>query len=432
MSASTSHVLAADWVLPVTTPPLRDGVVAVEGERIAWVGPRRDLPSRFLQSPIRAFPRGVLLPGWVNAHAHLNLTAALGMVPGSADRFADWLRLVIRLQSAWPPEIIRQSIVAGLDLLITTGTTTVAQVSTLPPLDPFIQHPMRTVLFHEVIGFQDAVAEERLGQAEAWLEQAGETIETTGADHVTLGIAPHAPYTVSPRLFRGMAALARERDLPLSVHLAETRAEELFLSRGEGDLPGLLRERGVWDESWQPPRVSPVQYAAELGLLEVPGLAVHCNYLSDEDLQLLRGGRLTPVWCPGSHRFFGHPDHPAPRLLHAGVPLALGTDSLASNAGLNMLREVRLAAEAFPEVAPEIWLEAATLAGARALGLAGETGSLEAGKAADLQVLDGLPEEAVDPLTAVLKEPLRQRLVMARGTAVRVATVRSRSTGEGV
>ena len=86
MSASTIHVLAADWVLPVSSPPLRDGVVAVEGERIAWVGSRRDLPSRFLQSPIRAFPGAVLLPGWVNAHAHLNLTAALGMVPGSADR----------------------------------------------------------------------------------------------------------------------------------------------------------------------------------------------------------------------------------------------------------------------------------------------------------------------------------------------------------
>ena len=431
MSASTTHVLAADWVLPVSAPPLRDGVVAVEGERIAWVGARRDLPSRFLQSPIRAFPRAVLLPGWVNAHAHLNLTAALGMVPGSAERFVDWLLLVIGLQSAWPPEITRQSIVAGLDLLITTGTTTVAQVSTLPPLEPFLQHPMRTVLFHEVLGFPDAVAGERLAQAEAWLDLAGEQIEAAGARHVTRGIAPHAPYTVSPRLFRELAGLARARHLPLSVHLAETHSEELFLHEGEGDLIGLLRERGVWDDSWQPPHASPIQYAADLGLLDVPGLAVHCNYLSNEDVQLLRGGRLTPVWCPGSHRFFGHQEHPATRLLQAGVPLALGTDSLASNAGLNMLREVRLAAEAFPEVAPEIWLEAATLAGARALGLAGETGSLEAGKAADLQVLDGLPEETVDPLTALLRDPLRQRLVMARGTAVRVATVRGQTSGEG-
>ena len=81
-------VHAAEWVLPVSAPPIRDGALAVEGSKIAWVGPRRDLPSRFLQAPLRVHPRSVILPGWVNAHAHLNLTAALGLVPGTADTLA--------------------------------------------------------------------------------------------------------------------------------------------------------------------------------------------------------------------------------------------------------------------------------------------------------------------------------------------------------
>src|SRR5947209_4434560 len=145
-----ARLLAAEWVLPVAAEPVRDGVVALEGDRIAWVGSRRELPSRFLRAPLRAFPRSLLLPGWVNAHSHLNLTAALGLVPGSADRFADWIRSVIRLRDAWPKEINRQSIRAGLDLLASTGTTTIAHLDTLPDLEPFLEHPARVVVFHEV------------------------------------------------------------------------------------------------------------------------------------------------------------------------------------------------------------------------------------------------------------------------------------------
>src|SRR6476469_2807371 len=115
----SARLLAAEWVLPVASEPVRDGVVALEGERIAWVGRRPDLPSRYLSAPLRAFPRSLLLPGWVNAHSHLTLTAALGLVPGTADRFADWIRDVIRLRETWPPQIARQSIRAGLDLLAT-------------------------------------------------------------------------------------------------------------------------------------------------------------------------------------------------------------------------------------------------------------------------------------------------------------------------
>src|SRR5688572_13497304 len=88
----TTMLVAAEWVLPISSGPIRDGIVAVEGSRIAWVGPRRELPSRFLGTGVRAFPRSVLLPGWVNAHCHLNLTAALGTLTGAADRFPDWIR----------------------------------------------------------------------------------------------------------------------------------------------------------------------------------------------------------------------------------------------------------------------------------------------------------------------------------------------------
>jgi len=417
---SDLRVLAAEWVLPVVVEPIRDGVVAIEGSKIAWVGARRELPSRFLQAPLRAFPKALLLPGWVNAHSHLNLTAALGLVPGSADRFTDWVRTLLRVASTWPPELVRQAITAGMDLLATTGTTTVAQVSTLPELEPFLEHPMRSVVFHEPIGFRSEQAAGLVEQAGEWLDAGRALIDDARAARVTLGLAPHAPYSVSPALLQGIAALAARERAPLSIHVAETRAEAEFIHTGGGQFRELLEERAAWDPTWTPPAVSPVRYLHDLGLLGARGLAVHCNYLSDADIGLLRRGGLTPVWCPGSHLFFGHRDHPATRLLDAGAPVALGTDSLASNAGLNMLREVRLAAAALPEVDRRLWLRGATLTAAEALGLGTVAGALEAGKAADLQVLDGVPDDTTDPLSALFEARLRVRAVLVDGRELKI------------
>lgn len=419
------QVVAAEWVLPVSSPPLRDGAVAIEAGKIAWVGPRRALPSRFLQAPLRAHPRSLILPGWVNAHCHLNLTAALGLVPGSAERFTDWVRRLIRLREQWPPQILHRSAVAGMDLLASTGTTTVAEVSTLPDLEPFLDHPMRSVVFHEPIGFPEARTAELLAETRDWLDAGEALIEDAGArGRVILGVAPHSPYGCSGRLIRQLWELAKERSLPYSIHLAETRAELEFVRGGAGQFRELLEERDGWDPGWTPPGVTPVRYLADLGVLEprgrtLRGLAVHANYLTDEDIDLLAEAGLAPTWCPGSHQFFGHGLHPAGRLLDAGVPVALGTDSAASNLGLNMLREVRLAAEALPEVPREEWVRAATLTAAEGLGLGAVTGSLEAGKAADLQVLESAHEET-DPLSALFEAKLRVRSVLVDGAEMKI------------
>ena len=420
LSPASARLLAAEWVLPVVSEPIRDGIVAVEDGRIAWVGARRDLPSRFLRAPLRAFPRSLLLPGWVNAHSHLDLTAALGLVQGTADRFDDWLRSVSRFRAQCPSHVLRQSVVAGLDLLGSTGTTTVAHASPLPELEPFLDHPMRSVVFHEIKGFRTPRAEVEIERAEEWLDGAEALIVDAGTPRVTLGLAPLATYSVSPALFQGAARLASERSLPLTVHVAETRAEEELLRTGAGPFRTLLEEQGEWEPGWTPPGTSPVQYLEQCGLLRNRGLAVPCNYLAGKDVHLLARGRLAPVWCPGSSLFFGLGPHPALALFDAGAGVALGTESLASNAGLNMLREVRLAAGLLPEVPRSAWLRAGTLSGAEALGLGSLTGSLERGKAADVQVLDGVPEEETDPLAALLTAPLRVRLVLVDGVEMKI------------
>ncbi|MBI3909666.1 MAG: amidohydrolase family protein [Armatimonadetes bacterium] len=410
-------MLTAAWVLPVEGPPIREGAVVIEDGRLAWVGARSDVPSAFRRVPRRDFPRGLLLPGLVNAHCHVQLIPiSSGLCPGS--EFVPWVRGLIAAVAEWSSEEIDRTTRAGLQEVAAAGITTVAHVSAAPRLAPFLESPLRAVVFHEVLGFPEARAEGQLAVARAWLDGAGRGL-VGQSGRVGIGIAAHAPYSVSASLLRGLVALARERDLPFSIHLAETREEATFLATGGGPFRDLLRERGGWDDAWSPPGMGPVAYAERLGLLDAHGLAVHLNYLEPGDLDRLRRGRLTACWCPGAHRWFGHPAHPAAAMLAAGIPLALGTDSLASNDALDLLREMRLAAATQPEVPPAAWLRAATLGGAEALGLAHEIGSLRPSKAADLTVVEPFPEMEADPHRALLSEAARVRFACVNGRPVR-------------
>jgi cytosine/adenosine deaminase-related metal-dependent hydrolase len=410
-SLSDARALAAAWVLPVDRPPVRDGVVVVQGGRIAWIGPRPALPAHFRAAPARAYPRALLLPGLVDPHTHLALTAIGRGLPGRAAAFTDWLRAVISEQRGWQPGVPAAAAAAGIRCLLQNGVTTVGDMGREPPIEVFAGQPARAVLFREVIAFPAARAPEAAAAAHAWLDD----FPVERPTRLRPGLAPHAPYSVSAPLMTQLAALAREYRAPLAVHLAETRAEQEFLLHGGGPFEALLRDRGAWDDAWRPPGVSPVQLAADTGLLELPGAAVHLNYLAEADIGLLRAGRLVPVWCPGSHRWFGHEAHPAQRLLAAGIPVALATDSLASNTTLDMLAEARLAAAACPAVPPETWLRAVTLTAARAVDLDDVLGSLTPGKVADLIALEPAAGPAADPLQALLAAELRLRLVMIAG-----------------
>lgn len=408
------EVLAVGWVLPVAAPPVPEAAVAIAQGRIAWIGPAAALPARFQPAPRRSFPRALLIPGLVNAHCHVQLTALRGRLQAGTP-FVPWVRELLAEWGGWSSKTEQRSTEAGLARMLRAGITTVAQVSPDPPIAPFVASPLRAVLFHEVLGFPARWAEARLAAAEAWLARM-ETVTAT-TPRIRAGIAAHAPYSVSAPLLRGLAALAQSRGIPFSIHLAETEEEARFLREGGGELAQLLRERGAADPTWQPPGVGPVAYADALGLLRGRGLAVHLNYLEPGDLARLRQG-ITACWCPGAHRWFGHPPHPAQELLAAGVPLALGTDSLASNDDLDLLREMRLAAAAFPAVDPAQWLRAATLAGAAALGLDREIGSLEPGKWADLTLVEPPDGETKDPHRALLAEGVRVRGVWIAGQQV--------------
>jgi len=366
----------AAWVLPIVSPPLRDGWVAVEDGVVAAVG-GGERPD--------AVDLGILavLPALVNAHTHLELSYLAGVVP-PADRFLDWIRAVMAARRQYPDPrdpVILAAARAAIAAARACGTGLVGDVSnTLVTVPLLCEARLPARVFYELLGFGAADAVGRVRDARAAIDALADA-----AGGVRVSLAPHAPYSVSPDLF---AALREDLDGHpgdvSTVHVAESPDEVAFLARGTGGWRDLLVELGAWPETWQPPRASPVAYLSELGFLDARILAVHAVQCAGDDLARL--GRLgsTVVSCPRSNRYVGVGDPPLDAFYAAGVAVAFGTDSLASARDLNLFAELAAARRLAPRVAAGDLLRSATLSGARALGFGDELGSIEIGKRASL------------------------------------------------
>ncbi|MBL6722272.1 MAG: amidohydrolase family protein [Planctomycetes bacterium] len=306
---------------------------------------------------------GVLAPGWVDAHAHLELGALHGRLPARA--FGAWVGQLVKARAACSREELRAGLRADADRLLAGGTTAVGDNDALGLAAGLLRrHPLRARVFREALDAGDPA------RTSAVLRrvQPGRP-----APRLAFGVAPHAPFTVSPTLARRLATLARRRRLPLSIHFAESRDERQWLLRGTGPLARLM--------PGESPRREGLELLEEAGLLGRRTLLVHANLPGPGDRERIQRAGATVVHCPGSHRWFRRPAFDLAGWLEAGVPVALGTDSSASNAELDMGREVALAAEAHPAVDVAVLLDCATRAGAEALGLG--TGRLTEGAPLD-------------------------------------------------
>jgi cytosine/adenosine deaminase-related metal-dependent hydrolase len=202
-------------------------------------------------------------------------------------------------------------------------------------------------------------------------------------ERVRACLAAHAPYSVAPRIFRAISEVcARDGLAPWSVHLSESAQEVEFIMTGEGAWRDLLEEIGAWDAAWVAPRVSPVEYVDSTGFLDSRALAVHGVQMSRRDLERVAARGATLVTCPRSNRYTGAGDPPIGAFYDAGIPVAVGTDSLASAPDLNVFAELAAMRALAPAVPPSWLLDAATRQGARALGVGDEYGTLTAGKRA--------------------------------------------------
>jgi len=372
-----AHV--SSWVLPVSGPPIRDGAVVVQGDRIAAVGPAAEVLTGFT-GLICEHGGGAILPGVVNCHVHLEFSGLAGKVPPQA-RWEDWLEATLTAYGALSPEEIEAGIAQAMEALWQSGAVLAGEVTNTGASWPHLESgPLSYHLFYECLGF-DLLKKFNLPELFPWFGRP----EVAGTAWVSA--AAHAPYSVSAALFRAIAEWNAARSGLQMVHLAESQAEIDFLAGGNGFFEGLLQRRGRWVPDYQAPRLSPPAYLHRLGFLGPRTLTVHGTQLTASDCDLLAETKTWLVLCPRANRFTGAGAPPVPDLLQAGVNLALGTDSLAGNWDLNLFGEMLWLYQNFPACPGSLWLRQGTLNGARALGRDREFGSLTPGKKAALGVI---------------------------------------------
>lgn len=324
----------------------------------------------------------VILPGFINAHAHLELTSLCNRLTRYSS-FTDWLSQLIASRRSWDTAAVCASIREGIAQSLASGTTTVGDISSTGIVRRAARNsPIRKVVFEESIALSPGQAGEKIAEVRRALEFPA------SGDLFRQGISPHAPYTVSGDLYRGLADLARNCNVPLATHIAETEAEIQFLQTGTGEIMNFLRSMNALPDGWNPPGSLPIPYLRSLGVLGTQCLLIHCNYLDRESIARIADSGSSVVYCPRSHAFFGHREHPARKLLDAGVNVALGTDSLASNTSLSMLDEMRFLYRKRNDLKPGEILQAATVNGAKALNFGSSLGKLQPGCWADMTVLE--------------------------------------------
>ena len=430
-------LLTADWVLPITAPPIRDGAVLVVGERIRAVGPRRAVETPH-NTAHRHYDSAAILPGLVNLHTHLEYTN-LGPLP-ERQPFWEWLPALVQRSMQTPADFWPASASAGARQLVAAGTTCVGDVVTFGPgLAAAQTFNLAGISFVEAVGMRERERlDEQLAALSARLDRS--VWLTQGSRRLRVGLGPHTIYTLSTAALERLADLAHARKLPLTIHLAETAAEVELSHSGQGLLAERLAMMGGHDLiETGGCGTGPALLAARCGLFgdarsaaadgpagtpRRPVVVAHGVHLDDEEIALLAARDVAVALCPRSNAALDCGEAPLQRLVEHGVRLGLGTDSLASNESLDLFAEAaaayavwqRQAGAAFdPRAAAFRVLRWLTIEGAQALGLERQLGSITVGKHADLAVV-ALPRPGNTDIA-------EQLCTGVRATAVRCTVV---------
>lgn len=388
--------LTARYIFPVAGPPLERGLVTIAGDQIVAVEPQGALTAHF------DVGNAAIVPGFVNAHTHLDLTGARSQTPPTP-AFTDWLKQVIAFRGRRSRYRVERHIQAGIRECLRFGTTLIGDIAHEgQSTDQLLTAPLRSVVFRELIG----LSAERFAATYEGYQWWRRAFPVSGTCRP--GVSPHAPYSVNEFLY----FIASIAGLPFATHLAESADEKELLEHHGGPFVPFLESLGVG----QPESMAPSHdWIIERGGRAPVALFAHCNYLLTTAVIPANG---TIVFCPRTHAAFGHPPHPFREFLARGVRVALGTDSLASNPDLSLLAEARFVHARHPDFPGEALLRMATLSGAEALGFADVTGSLFPGKSVDLAIVGLPPHDAADPHELLFASDLPVLATVFRGQRV--------------
>jgi len=377
-------ILRARWVLPISSEPIPDGEVVVENEQIAEVRSR----SNLLDSDALDFGDAILMPALINGHCHLEYTALRGL--NDRTPFFEWIRGLVALKAKCPPELWLPSALLGAAELIASGVgfvsdNTDAGVSA----EALARAGLRGRVYQEVFGIEpepdDATI---LRELTAKLEAHRQTLQRYEAsERITLGVAPHAIYTVRDSLMRAVRQYAREESLPLSIHAAESSEEVALARAGSGSFAEMFAQRKI---AYLHPRTPPIEYLHNAGVLAPDVQLVHATRAEPRELEMMARAGVSVAHCPRSNARLLTGVAPVYAMRRLGIPVVLGTDSAVSAGNLDLWEELRFAALAQRAVSYAAspswrdWVRMLTLDGAKVFGVDAQIGSLEAGKRADV------------------------------------------------
>ncbi len=365
--------VSATHILPIDRPPVQNGVITCSGNTISSITEGK---SEHLH-----FDNAIILPGLVNTHCHLEL----GMLKGKTKEqvpFTQWADSLKELLTPLTTNNFLSAVQSGLTECLNTGTTTVIDVgfsnATIQASDTCI----RLLAHKELIGMNPIAAETIFDAALKDLDQA------TSTALLTQRLSAHAPFSCSPDLIKKIINYSSIKSSPFIMHLAESLEEQEHYSKIQGGMLDFLRTR--WSSYTPPlPAKNSVDYCLDNELIPERSLLVHCNTITPEQLTVLFQKKCTISHCPRSRAFFGHPQFPLKEALGENVPIALGTDSLASNYSLNMWEELQhLYSEYENIISPEECIKMATMHGAKATGIPQLTGTLTKDALADFIVVE--------------------------------------------
>jgi cytosine/adenosine deaminase-related metal-dependent hydrolase len=407
----------ARWVLPITQPPIENGTVVESDGQITYVGPRSAAP------PGDDYDLGdaILMPGLVNTHTHLELTAMRGFLENC--QFAEWIDKLRQsrneiLNDEMLLDSARLGIIEGLEAGITTYADTCSSGVVMRAMREL---GVRGTVYQEVFGPDPSQADVAMRE----LEDRVDKLQLEQTDLVSLGVSPHAPYTVSDSLYQAAAKFAGSRRLPMAMHIAESEPEYDIVANARGDFADRWKRRGI---AVARRARSPIELLEQHGALDRGPLLIHCVRVDEADIAIMARRRCAVAHCPASNAKFGHGIAPLLSFVAAGIRVGIGSDSVASNNRMDILDEARLAVlihraatqrhDAFGALQA---LELATIGGARALGIESRVGSLEAGKDADLAAF-----KSDIARTTPLGDPYSAAIFALPGRSAELVTVRGR------
>jgi aminodeoxyfutalosine deaminase len=410
-------IYRARFLVTMEGPPIPWGWMRVGGDQVVAVGgPER--PVLLPGESVKEFPDAVLMPGLINAHCHLELGMIRGLMP-FGDTFPIWVSRLRKALDGADPDRFRQAARLGALECLKNGTTTVVDVgNTGESLRELAALPIRSFAYLELIGLDPALAESRF-------RQAVECLAGLPAPSLRYhpGLTCHAPYSCSADLLRKVQEAHHKggpgdnhKGGPFTLHVSESVEEHAMFRERKGALWEYCRR--IYPALSLEACTGAIGHLGRLGLIPRGSLFAHCNQADDGDIGMLAETETSVVHCPKSRAFFNHPHLPMGRLREAGVNLCLGTDSLASNDGLNLFDEMAECKRVHPELPCRDIVAMATVNGARALGRAGELGCLRPGSQADFIALALRHHPGYDLFEEIVREEHEVVLVAIAGEEV--------------